>query len=47
MAGHDKGVVGYGGVDRLGLAAGIGRRPVGTPSTYKRGLLPASLSAGV
>ena len=44
MAGHDsregnnkhlsyQGVVGDGGVDRLGLAEGIGRRPVGTPST--------------
>ena len=30
---QEKGVVGHGGVDRLGLAEGIGRRPVGTPST--------------
>jgi hypothetical protein len=30
---QEKGVVGDGGVDRLGLAEGIGRRPVGTPST--------------
>ena len=30
---QEKGVVGDGGVDRLGLAEGIGRRPVGTSST--------------